>query len=156
MKTGTKLAAAMLLGVLALAGCSGGKKADVQVDVQKLADSLKGTVTSEELTAAQESMIPTIYLLDAGIVKSSAGYMNSGATACEVAVIECGDAKDTETVKKAFETRVSSQTDLYASYNAGEADKLKKAVIDTEGCYAVLCVTDDADAAEKIIKDAGF
>ena len=54
------------------------------------------------------------------------------------------------------ETRVKNQSDLYSSYNADEVKNLDNAIIKTSGNYAVLCVTNDTAAAEKVLKEAGF
>ena len=64
-----------------------------------------------------------------------------------------------DAAKKAGEllnTRVKNQKDLFSTYNADEAAKLDKAIVKTSGKYAVLCVCDDYDKAESILKDAGF
>ncbi len=154
----TTCMAVLLCGVLA--GCGGKKepaKTELSIDTAKLAEQLnKEAVTSDTLAEASSSIIPTIYMIDAGDIANASAYTSSGATACEVAVIELKDAAKAEDVKKLFETRVKNQSDLYASYNAGEVDKLDKAVIDTEGKYAVLVVCDDAAKAQDILKENGF
>ena len=97
-------AAALLL----LSGCS--KKKEVSVDVNALAKELnEQTVTSDELTQAAQEMVPTIYNVDAASVTSACVYTNSGATSCEVGVIECSDDKAAGTVKSALEAHAASQ-----------------------------------------------
>jgi hypothetical protein len=155
-----KTACMAILLCIALAGCSGKKepsKAELTVDTAKLAEQLnKETVSSDTLAEASSSIIPTIYMIDAADIANASAYTSSGATACEVAVIELADASKAEDVRKLFESRVKNQSELYASYNAGEVDKLDKAVIDTEGRYAVLVVCDDAAKAQEILKEYGF
>jgi len=125
--------------------------------VQALADALnEKTVTSDTLTATTESMLPTIYLIDADVLKEGAAYMSSGATAGEVAVFALNSADDTANVREILEQRVASQKELYASYNADEVSRLDTAIIRTAGSYAVLCVCDDPDQAEEILKEYGF
>lgn len=146
----------MMALVFCLTGCGGGKK-EITVDVEKLASELQsGTVTSDTLAQTPADMLSSIYFVDAAQITKGAAYMSSGATACEVAVIECKEAKQTEDVKKLFETRVKNQSALFASYNAGEVAKLDKAVIKTAGKYAVLAVCDDTAKAEEILKNYGF
>ena len=146
----------MLTCTLLLAGCGGGKK-KVNVDVSALASELnEQTVTSDSLTQAAEAMVPTIYNIDASLLSSSSVYTNSGATSCEVGVFECTDEKAATTVKTALETHAASQEELYRSYNAPEADKLAKAIIKTQGKYAVIVVCDDTAKAEEILKKNGF
>ncbi len=152
----TVLAAAA--AVLALAGCSGGKKAkEISVEPDKLAGEIaSAAVTSDTLTAAVEDMIQGIYYISDDIYQSGAAYMSAGSTGCEVCVIECKEASQTADVEKAFKERAASQEALYESYAPEEAAKIKKAIVRTGGKYAVLVVCDDTDKAEQILKDAGF
>ena len=157
MKKTILTALLILVSMTALTACSGGSSKKISVDTAKLAEELNsGCVTSDSLTAVSGEMLPTIYFVDAGNIASASAYMSSGATACEVCVIQCNEDKQTEDVKKQFETRVESQSNLYASYNAGEVEKLKKALIKTAGPYAVLCVCDDSSKAEEILSGYGF
>ena len=59
-------------------------------------------------------------------------------------------------MEKLFKTRVDNQSSLYASYNEGEVAKLDKAIIKSAGAYTVLCVSDDTDKANEILKEYGF
>ena len=77
-------------------------------------------------------------------------------TASGDVVIKCSDSSYVSEVKGLFETRVKNQSDLYSSYNADEVKNLDNAIIKTSGNYAVLCVTNDTAAAEKVLKEAGF
>ena len=153
MKTVLILAACLLL-----TACSG-KKKDISVDVQKLADDLNAqTISSDTDTLSQTAtdMLPAIYYLDAETVESAAAYMSGGATACEIAVIESKEEAGTKTVEEKLKKRVSSQSDLYASYNADEVSRLKEAVIKSAGRYTVLVVCDDTKKANEILKSCGF
>ena len=71
-------------------------------------------------------------------------------------MIDCKDASKTEGVAEKFKSRVSSQKELYSTYNADEAGRLDKAIIKTAGQYAVLAVVDDTQKAEETLKAAGF
>lgn len=151
-----KLLLGMVLLSLCLSACSKGEK-DITVDVAALAEELQsGAVTSDTLSATAEEMLPSIYFIDAEQMAKGVAYTSTGATACEVAVIECKEASQTAEVEKLFKTRVSSQSDLFASYNAGEVSKLDSAVIKSAGKYTVLCVCDDTDKANEILKKYGF
>ena len=102
------------------------------------------------------TMLGSIYFFEDGQVEKSKVYMSGNATADEIVVVQC---KDEDAAKKAGEllnTRVKNQKDLFSTYNADEAAKLDKAIVKTSGKYAVLCVCDDYDKAESILKDAGF
>lgn len=141
---------------LSLTACGGKKEKEVSVDVPKLAEELLGTVSSDTLTETASDMLASIYFYEPDDVASAVAYASSGATACEVAVIESKDAGNTEEIEKLFQTRVDNQSALYASYNEGEVAKLDDAVIESAGVYTVLCVCDDPDAAKEILENYGF
>ena len=146
-------AAALLL----FTGCGKSSSKDITVDTAALAKELnESAVTSDTLTQTQSTMFSQIYFVDEDALAGGAAYMSSGATACEVAVIECKSADQTGDVEKLFQQRVDNQSSLYASYNAGEVDKLENAIIKSAGKYVVLCVCDDTEAAETILKNYGF
>ena len=141
---------------LCLTACGGGGSKEVSVDIDKLSGDLLETVTTDVLSQTASEMVPSIYYLNADDIASSIAYASSGATACEIAVIQSKDSKNTGEVEKNLQSRVDSQSDLYASYNEGEVAKLDKAIIKSAGSYTVLCVCDDPDQAEDILKDYGF
>ncbi len=155
MKKITAMLCTVLMAV-SLTACGGGeKKKEVTVDVEKLAEELLTTVTTD--TLAKMSVDPsTVYFYEADDVAKVAAYASSGTTACEVAVIESKDASKTGEIAKLLQDRVENQETLYSSYNAEEAAKLKDAIIKEAGSYSVLCVCDDTDQAEKILKEYGF
>lgn len=147
------LAAAM---IFCLTACGGGGSKEVNVDIDKLSGDLLETVTTDVLSQTASEMVPSIYSLNADDIASSVAYASSGATACEIAVIQSKDSKKTGDVEKNLQSRVDSQSSLYASYNEGEVAKLDKAIIKSAGSYTVLCVCDDPDKAEDILKNYGF
>ena len=95
----TALAAALLLGVSALAGCS---KNEGTLDVQKAADALKAGVTfKDELAPPADAAFATLYDVKDEDVTKHAVYVSSGATAEEIAVFEAKDADAAARVKTA-------------------------------------------------------
>ena len=139
---------------LSLTACGGNTK-EVSVDPDKLAQELLTAVTSDDLSKSTMDL-STVYFYDANNVNSAVAYASSGATSCEVAVVESKDASETADVEKNFKTRVENQKNLYASYNAEEAGRLDDAIIKSAGKYTVLCVCDDTDKANEILKENGF
>lgn len=140
--------------VLGLTACGGSK--EVTVDPAKLAGELQAAVTSDTLSETASDMLPSIYFFEEDAIEEGVAFASSGATACEIAVVKSTDAKNTANVEKLFQTRVDNQSALYASYNQGEVDKLDKAIIKSTGAYTVLCVCDDVDKANEILKGYGF
>lgn len=140
---------------LSLTACGESKK-EVAVDTSKLASELQTAVTSDTLSETASDLLSSIYFFDEDTVEEGIAYASSGATACEVAILKSKDAKNTETIEKLFQTRVENQSALYSSYNQGEVEKLSDAIIKSAGSYTVLCVCDDPEKANSILKDYGF
>ncbi len=156
MKKTTAILAGALLCV-SLGGCGNSSSSNtVEIDTDQLAEALLDTVTSDTLTQTAESLIPSIYNLNEDDIVSAAAYASSGATACEVAVIQSKDADDTASVEESLQAHVDSQEELYASYNESEAARLETAIIESADAWTVLCVCDDTDGAEEILQDYGF
>lgn len=152
-----KLVSILCVAVMALClTACGGKEKEVTVDETKLAKALLETVTSDSLSETAEDMLSSIYFFEDGTIESGIAYTSSGATACEVVVVKSKEEKNTSNVEKLFQTRVDNQSSLYASYNAGEVEKLDKAIIKSAGAYTVLCVCDDVDQANEVLKEYGF
>ena len=150
------LISAAVMGLL-LTGCKdSGKGGAVTAVPDELAQELSGTVSGDTLTAVSEEILASTYMVDTSKIEESAAYIGTGATACEAVVIKCTDDSYPADVKELFETRVENQSNLYASYNAAEVENLDNALIETSGNYAVLCVTNDTEAAKKILEEAGF
>ncbi|MCD8336026.1 MAG: DUF4358 domain-containing protein [Lachnospiraceae bacterium] len=143
---------------LSLTACGSGTKDNetVTIEISELAEALLDTVTSDTLSETASSLVPSIYYLDEEEVASAVAYASSGATACEVAVIESTSADGTEDVESGMQTRVDNQIELYTSYNESEAARLETAIIKSAGVYTVLCVCDDTDAAEALLESYGF
>lgn len=150
------VAAAAIVAALALTGCGGGGSSK-EIDVSKTADDLNSSViTTDQLTETSSEMLGTIYFFEDGQVEKSKVYMSGNATADEILVAQCKDEDAAKAVKERLETRVENQKELFSTYNPDEAAKLDKAIVKSNGKYVVLCVCDDYDKAESILKDAGF
>ena len=156
MKRFNKMTAflAAAAAALLLTACGGPKK-DVEVDAAKLAGELQQTVTSGQLSQTAPEVALSTFFLTADDVESCTSYAGSGI-ASEIAVIKRAEKTDGKTITEKLQTHVKNQEDLYASYNEAEAAKLKNAIIKTAGSYTVLCVCDDTEQAEKILKSYGF
>jgi hypothetical protein len=150
------LALCAMIMALGLTACGSSSDKNVSVDITKLASDLQAAVTSDTLSQTATEMVPSIYGFSADDAAGSIAYASSGATACEIAVVESKDSSKTGDIEKLFQSRVDSQSSLYASYNEGEVAKLDKAIIKSVGSYTVLCVCDDTDKAEEVLKSYGF
>ncbi|MDO5539727.1 MAG: DUF4358 domain-containing protein [Eubacteriales bacterium] len=156
MKKRILLGITAVICALALTACGSKKGSDVSVDIEKLAADLTATVTSDTLSSVSADIMASTYFFDMEKVEEGTAALNSGASACEVAVVKCSDSAYVSEAENLFKTRVKNQSDLFADYNAPEVAKLDAALIESAGNYVVLCVTDDTKAAEEILKEAGF
>ncbi len=155
MKRMTGVLCAVSAAVM-LTSCGAKTDETVSIEIDALAEDLLETVTSDSLSETASSLIASIYYLDEDAIASSVAYASSGATSCEIAVIESADEDDVTEVEEKLRTRVDNQEQLYATYNESEADRLDSAIIKSAGAYTVLCVCDDTDAAEEILQSYGF
>lgn len=145
----TALAAALLLGVSALAGCS---KKESTLDVQKAADALKAGVTfKDELAPPADAAFATLYDVKDGDVTKHAVYVSSGATAEEIAVFEAKDADAAARVKTAVDQRIADLKEGFENYVPGEMTKLNNPVVEVKGKYVLLCICDKPDKARTVI-----
>lgn len=136
---------------LLAAGCSG-KGGDVSVDVPKAADRLiAGISFSDQMAAVDDKVTQRLFGLGDGDAVESKVYEGTGATAEEVAVFEAKDADAAGRIRDAAEKRVEDQREAFRDYQPKEMEKLKSPVLEVKGNYVFLCVSDDNDAAEKLI-----
>ncbi|MBQ2061278.1 MAG: DUF4358 domain-containing protein [Oscillospiraceae bacterium] len=138
----------VLLLTLALVGC-GGAKVNNNVTAGGLADALHMTVPFD---GEMKSVSVDNYLnLPEGA--EAAGYMSKGSTAEEIFVVRCASEADAKTVKTEIEKYVADQRSNLERYQPEEVSRLNSGVLIQKGVYAVLCVSADAEKAEKIIKE---
>jgi predicted small lipoprotein YifL len=140
----------VLLLTAALAGCgaSGSKDVDVSALAAELAQKVEFSAPLKELTAEQ---LGNYLTLPEGT--RAAAYMTSGLTMEEVFAFRCGSAGDAAAVKTAVEALIASQIDSVRPYQPEAVPRLESAVLVQKDVYVVLCVTDDTDTAERIIKE---
>lgn len=141
---------------LSLTACGGSNDKEVSVDPAKLASELVETVTSDQLSETPSEMITTNLALEENSFESAVAYRSSATTSCEVAVLQAKDDNTAKSLEESLQSYVKSRIELYSTYNTDEADRLKDAIIKTAGTYTVLCVTDDFDKANEILKGYGF
>ena len=150
------LTALAILAVFLFTACGDKKSNDVTVDISQLCSELQETVTSGELIITNENNLAATYFFDMDKLEESIAALNSGANACEIAIVKCKDSDYVSEVQDLFKSRVENQSNLFADYNAAEVSKLDSAIIKSAGNYVVFCVTDDTAKAEEILKKAGF
>lgn len=141
-----------------LAGC--GKTPDdstakKEVDINVVAEGLLKDVSFKDnlSTIDNEIALSRVYFLEQDKIASGVFYMNTNATAEEIAIVKVNDSAYVENVKAAFENRVSEQKAACKDYLPDEMPKLDSAVIYSSGDYVVLCISNDNDAAKTKIEE---
>lgn len=137
-----------VLTVLGLTACGKAKTVDVTDAASRLASEITYTDEMAEIDLDTAGMI--YYLEDAQITNAKI-YESSGATAEEIAVFECASSADADKVMTAMQQRVEEQKESFKDYVPEELLKLDNAVLIKNGNYVMLSVSDDAEAAQKII-----
>ncbi len=143
---------AFLLLIFLLCGCSQPTK---QVPpVSDLAAQLYEAGTfSTEISLVNNTVALQVYGLDGSLVEDGAFYFSSGASADELALVKAVDADAAKAIQASFENRVLFQADTYADYMPEEVPKLEDALIQRNGVYVLLCVSEDADSILAVMKN---
>lgn len=163
------LAAALCLA-LTVTACGGGSSIPA-LDTSSAESSAADTYTYADMTklaadmAAADSTLPdmlTVTDADDGAEASfaSIGDMaydkiahwllvySSEGKADEICVIAVNNAGDVKEAKDTLQKHADSRVRMYREYDASQAPRAEKAVIFTEGRYAVLIICDNADAVK--------
>lgn len=142
--------AAAVLAALTLALSACGSKAQ-EVDIDQMAADLSEKVSFvDELSQVDESVIPMLYSLE---YSDAVLYMGSGATAEEVAVFACADSQAAQTALEGAKAHIESQKEAYENYVPEEVKRLDSAVLQQQGKYVVVVVTEDSQTAQDILEE---
>lgn len=131
--------------LIVMSACSAPAKADLNIDLDALANELlESGVFEETLNLADEEIGKKIYGIDNAV--SLRLYVGSGATASEFAIFEFETEEDAQTALPLAQERVASQKESFAAYLPNEVSKLDDAVVEQHGRYVIVCVSEgDAD-----------
>ena len=141
--------AAVLL--LLLAGCSG-KDKKPEPSISEISSALLSSdVFSEPLETVDSSVGIAVFELNSDDIESAEFYMSSGATAEELAVFKLKSSDSVKALTDALGKRIKMQSDSFASYKPSEVPKLEKAEIRTSGSTVAYCVSENSEAAAKLL-----
>lgn len=136
-----------VMTAVSLVAC--GDKASATVDAEALGRALAERVQFDTTVSAID---PGNYLdLPQGC--SAMAFMSDGSTMEEIFVVSCKDKTDASAVKIAMQELLDSQKQEAERYQPEEAERLGSAVFGTYGTCVVLCVTNDTDTANAVIKE---
>lgn len=138
----TALLLALLLA-LSLAGCSGEKQ-----DPQALADSILAEVNFEaDLVQVAEGAVENWYFMG-DEVTAYAIYINAGTVPLEEIAVLAGE--DTAALNAVLDRRLEDLAGQFVNYVPEEMVKIQNPTRATKGNVAVLVLSDDPEAAQKV------
>ena len=122
-----------------------------ETDIEGIADALRNEIAyKDELSEIDLDTAAMIFSFGDARIDKAVIYESTGATAEEIAVLECASEDDAKKVAQAVEMRVSEQKDAFEDYVPEELNKLSAAVIVTRGNTVILSVSDEPEKAKEI------
>lgn len=155
MKRLIALALALML-LCALAGCGAKepeKKADVQMDVQSVYDSMVSVMP--EMLAMDEMMMLNFCGIEAEMCEQAVvSVCFDGLRADEVWLIEAKDADALEELEALAKSRLERKGEESITYSPEQYEVVQKAEVLTAGNYLAVLVSPDVDALVEIWEQA--
>lgn len=134
-----------------LTGC--GKKEVANINPDDVANRLLKEVTyGGNMDQMNDDMIAILYDVNAEDVSKQIVYCSTDATADEIAVFEATSEDAVKRVEEVVKQRVTDQKVSFEGYGPKEVEKLEKAIVKRVGKVVVLCVSNDSDKANEILK----
>lgn len=142
----------LLILTLAIAlGAAGCGKAKT-VDAQALSSALSGAeIYDDILTQLPEDMARRFYGMDEGELTAGILYYGTGATAEEIAILQCRDEAAADKALENAKARIEAQKTSFADYRPSEVPKLDSAVLQKVGLTVIVVVSADAARAQEIV-----
>ena len=132
-------------------GAESSEASEKEADIEGIAQALKDEIAyKDELSKIDLDTAAMIFSFGDAKIDKAVIYESTGATAEEIAVLECASGDDAKKVAKAVELRVSEQKDAFEDYVPEELNKLSAAVIVTRGNTVILSVSDEPEKAKEI------
>lgn len=144
-------AALSLLLVLGLAACSGGDKADFEMDVQAVYEELAALPDMPALIVLPEDKALDFLGLDySQCVQAVAAISAMNIQADEIWLVEAKDGSAAAEIEELARARVEQRMEEFKNYAPDQYQVLENAAILREGNYVVLLASQDIES----LKDA--
>ena len=129
-------------------------KENIQINIDELSQKLiAGDIFTDELTKVNSDIIMKDYSFTSDEIKEIVSYQGSGATSEELVILQVNDKSFLDSVKNKINTRLEERKEAFESYLPEEVFKIDDKLLEIEGNYVILCISNDSDTANKIIKD---
>ena len=143
----------LIFGILIIKKLNTDNNVDIDINIDILANNLKeSNIFEDELDQIDKDMVINKYSLDSQKIKNLISYAGTGATAEEILVIEFYNDEDCEQAKDKIEESLEERNKDFANYLPKEVSKIANHNLETYGKYLILCISNDSNQANKIIK----
>lgn len=140
---------------LALTACGGEDAAPKNPSVADVMATMKKDIELPEMTDVDKETFGVIYPIAVDEIEDIAYIAaGSGITSDEILILKMKDGTDMTALKDKLVIHQKAQAELFSTYAPDEAPKIDKAAIVVNGNYALLAITSDNKAAEKIFTAA--
>lgn len=127
---------------------------DIQINVDELADRIASSSSFEdELAKIDDELAIELYGFEANGIEEIVSYQGSGASSEEILVLKVKDVNDINNAKEKIETRLKEKEEAFASYLPKEVSKIQNHILEEKGNYIILCICNDYNTVNKVIKD---
>lgn len=148
-KLGTALILAALSAMMVACGSAEPKEVDTKDLAAKLISDGVYTETPEIIPSDEIEYYMEVEEGVEGIM-----YMSGGTTGEEVAVFTAPNEEAAIAMKANVEEFLADQSSEMGAYDPKVVQRIENAVLEQNGKYVILCVSDDSAKAQKIIEEA--
>lgn len=121
-------------------------------DLQGFADELLNTVGfKDSLSKVNDTVVSRMFELEPGTALSGVVYTGGGGTAEEFAAFEAPSPEAAEEIAEKLRKRVEKRKGDFDGYLPAEMPKLNNALVEVKSNCAVMCVSDNNEAAQSAI-----
>ena len=129
------------------------KDKNIEINIEDLASKIVETNAFEDkLEKVDSEMIMENYNFSSDEIEKLVSYQGSGASSEEIVILQVKDKSKLDSVKEKINTRLQERKEAFESYLPKEVYKLENYNLEEYGNYLILCISNDANQANDIIK----
>lgn len=127
---------------------------DIQININELADRIVSSSSFEdELAKIDNELAINLYNFEQETIEEIVAYQGSGASSEEILILKVKDANDLNNETEKIEARLKEREEAFASYLPKEVSKIQNHILEQKGNYIILCICNDYNTVNKVIKD---
>ena len=147
--------AVTLIGMLTLGITACNKKTEITLDTTQFANKIaQQGAFSDDLSPPEEGMFEELFSdVDTKNIVSKVAYVGTAASAEQIVVIEAKDEASASDIKEGLKEKLQYDIEQNRDYAPNEIPKLEKPVLEQLDKYVVMCVSNDNNKVEELIKE---